>query len=283
MLLALGRIDDAAAIGDKLVVDHAKFAPGHGLQARIHRARGDFVGELRAIDRHIGVDPLSLVPRMERCIALARAGLFEQARSCPRRFEAGAGTSNAITTIDAIVATLQGDWTGLNAAATRIEDPDGPLRALVARVGGRPAEAVAILRQEWPEWFKDPIGTPNLDNENQFIEVAESLIAAGDGAQARRVLRFGLDMLAGRRAGPGAGGGKDWSEAIALALLGQHRQACEAMAAATEAGHYETHEQFESEPLLADLRKDPCFAPAYARIDALAKSQIAAAARAGLL
>ena len=97
------------------------------------------------------------------------------------------------------------------------------------------------------------------------------------------MLKFGLDNLAGRRPGSGVGGGRGWTETIALALLGQNQRACEAMAAATAAGLYEFHETLQSEPLLAGLRADACFAPAYARIDALAKAQITAAEKAGLL
>ena len=43
---------------------------------------------------------------------------------------------------------------------------------------------------------------------------------------------------------------------------------------------YEMHEELATEPLLAELRKEPCFAPAYAGAEALAKAQIAAARKA---
>ena len=74
---------------------------------------------------------------------------------------------DAIAGMDAVVALLQGDWVGLEAVVAHMENPDTFLRALAARMGGRSAEAVTILhsRKEWPEWFKDPIGKPNLDNE----------------------------------------------------------------------------------------------------------------------
>jgi hypothetical protein len=155
--------------------------------------------------------------------------------------------------------------------------------ALAARLDGKPREAVEILRESSPEWFKNPIGNPNLDREYEFIEVSEALLAAGDKAQAERVLRLGLDAVGKRNPGSGFGGGRAWTEAIGLALLGQNRKACAAMATATAAGLYEFHEQLAWEPLLADLRKDPCFAPAYARIQSLANVQITAAEKAGLL
>jgi hypothetical protein len=46
---------------------------------------------------------------------------------------------------------------------------------------------------------------------------------------------------------------------------------------------YETPTVLLTDPLLAELREHPCFAPAFARVDALAKAQVSAASKAGLL
>ena len=282
-LLALGRIEEARSIADTLARNHAEFPDGYGLRSMVHRARGDFPGELRAIDELIAADPKSLVNRLERCHALLRAGLFADARACSRKLETGAAEQEMVAQTEVIAALLQGDAKSFTDLMARRGISDPGLRAIDARFTGKPGEAVAILREAWPKWFANPIDSPNLDNEHQFIEAAEALIAAGDDAQARRVLEFGLAAMSKRRPGPGAGGGRAWSETIALALLGRRREACAAIGEATAAGMYEMREELAHEPLLADLRKEACFAPAYAGADALAKSQVAAARRAGLL
>ena len=282
-LLALGRIDEAKAIADKLVANHPQLPTGYRLQGLISRARGDLVGELRRFKQAVKADPLSLGARMLRCDSLLRVGLFEQARSCTRQFSKETGADKEIALTDWAVGLFQSDGIAMAAAMARVEDPDTLTRALTARHSGQPAAAVAIYRHEHPEWFKDPIGNPNRDNEHQFIDVAAALIAAGDQARAQRVLRYGLDMVAKRRPGSGWGGGRGWTEAIGLALLGQNKKACAAMDAAIDAGMYEMRTELATEPLLADLRKDPCFAPAYAKAEALAQAQIAAAQKAGLL
>jgi tetratricopeptide (TPR) repeat protein len=281
LLAALGRVEPAEAIADKLVVDHPQFPGGYGLQAHLRRARGDLVGELRSYDRLLGIDPLSLTAKRARCFTLARAGLFENARTCARKM--GKVDDDTVADVDAAIAAWTFDADALGHADARMTRKNPAIRALLARMNGKPELGVDLLREEWPEWFKNPIGKPNLDNEYQFIEAAEALLAAGDEAQARRVLVFGLDMLSRRQPGPGAAGGRDWPEAIALALLGRHDEACAAMTAATAAGLYEGRGVLLTEPLLAEFREQACFAPAFARVDALAKAQVAAATKAGLL
>ncbi|OGT54508.1 MAG: hypothetical protein A3E01_08800 [Gammaproteobacteria bacterium RIFCSPHIGHO2_12_FULL_63_22] len=283
MLLALGRIEEAEAIGNTLVANHPKFPHGFNLQASLRRARGDLVGELRFLQRLVDADPLSASAKLARCDTMARAGLLELARSCPREFSKLGGAAHAIPEMEWVAAVWAGDWNALPTAQARMDNPDTIIRSYTARLNGKPTEALAIYRQAWPEWFKDPIGNPNLDNEHQFIDVAYALIATGDTERAQRVLQIGLDMAAKRHPGSGIGGGKGWTEVLGLALLGQNRKACGSMAAAADVGMYEMHMELAVEPLLADFRADPCFAPAYARVQALAQSQIAAAEKAGLL
>lgn len=283
MLLALGRIDEAEVIANKLSAGHPQFPHGYGLQANLHRARGDFVGELRAMDQLIDADPLSLNSKLRRCDSLARAGLLDRAQTCTQKLSKHGDTTQATAEMDWVAAYWRGNWAAMPAAMSRRENPDTAIRAYTARLTGNPAAAVALYREELPEWFKDPIGKPNLDNEHQFIDVAMALIASGDEAHGQRVLQYGMAMVAKRRPGSGIGGGRGWTEVIGLALQGQDRQACTAMARATDAGLYEMHLELFVEPLLARLRKDPCFAPAYAKVVALANTQIAAAEKAGLL
>ena len=283
LLMALGQVPEAESIAEELVRTHPEFPQGHDLQALVFKARGDLVGELHALDRLIAADPLSMAAREERCFALVGAGAFRQSLACAAEPEREFRPQSLLT-LQANVALNQGDRTSIAMLASRIAElQDRHLAAIMARLGGKPRDATSIYRQLMPEWFKNPIGNPNLDNEYGSVEAAFVLLAIDDRAQARRALEFGLGPIQKRAPGSGWAGGRAWAETMSLALLDRLPEACRAMEAAAATGYFHHHEWLLAEPALAVFRSQPCFGPIYARVDANAKAQVAAAQRAGLL
>jgi TolB-like protein/tetratricopeptide (TPR) repeat protein len=281
LVLALGRIDEAETIADALLREGHSDSIGHGLKAHVRRGRRDLPGELRALDAVIAANPESAGAKRARCEALRWAGAYALAETCARALPASVGEA-MLSEIALMRALARGDTAAVRAITERLGNPV-ELVSLAARLEGRPADAVAALREAKPEWFRNPIGRPNIDREYEFIDVALALRESGDVAQAGRVLDYGRAMILARRVGSAAGGGRAWADAISLAVLGRHREACAAMQAGAEVGMYEVSDIFLYEPALRDFRREPCFELAHRRIRANGQAQVAAARAAGLL
>jgi hypothetical protein len=281
LVLALGRIDEAEAIADALVREGHGDSIGQGLKAHVRRGRSDLPGELRALDAVIAANPESAGAKRARCEALRWAGDYALAEACARALPDSVREA-MLSEIALLRALVRGDVAAVRAVAERLGNPV-ELVSLTARLEGRPADAVAALREAIPEWFRNPIGRPNIDREYEFIDVALALRESGDVAQAGRVLDYGRAMILARRVGSAAGGGRAWADAISLAVLGRHREACAAMQAGAEAGMFEVSDVFLYEPALRDFRREPCFDVAHRRIRANGQAQVAAARAAGLL
>jgi tetratricopeptide (TPR) repeat protein len=286
LLLSVGRVEEATAISDHAYRADPESPQALELRGVIFRARGDLTGELRTADAVIALDPASMRARRSRCDILWFAGLTASTRRCLRalrKYDATVATQYEAF-LEFIEAYERGDKGALRAALERMEDPDPAFRAILARLEGRPADAVAILRVAWPAWFANPIGRPNIDHEYDFIDAAAALIAAGDQAQADRVLDYGMrKIVLAREPGSTFGGRRGWTDVMAFALLGKLDRACAALEASVAAGLYQLPYNLQGEPLFAPLRAQPCYAPAYARIRELADAQVAAAVKAGLL
>jgi hypothetical protein len=150
-------------------------------------------------------------------------------------------------------------------------------KVLAARLEGRPAEAIEIMRRAYPQWFERPLGKPAFSSASEYTDVASGLQAVGETQQAREVLLLGMKLTANEsRTG-------NWTEAIALALLGDYTQACKSIERSASRGEFLGLLQLAGDPDLAPLRAQACFAPAYAKLKALSDAQIAAATKAGLI
>jgi TolB-like protein/Tfp pilus assembly protein PilF len=286
LLLSLGRVEQAAAIGEQAYRAEPDLPYALKLRAAIYRTHGDLPGELRTIDRLVALDPADVRARTTRCEALLSAGAYAWTRRCDRalrRFDADVAT-RAEAGLDMVEAYVRRDTPGIRAALDRAQDPSPTWRATLARLEGHPAEAVEILRVAMPAWFTNPIGKPNTDREYNFLDAAAALIASGNQTQADRVLDYGMrKVVLTREPGSTFGGRRGWTDVMAYAFQGKLDKACAAMDASIATGYYQLAEDLQGEPLLAPLRAQPCFAPAYARIRALAAAQVTAAEKAGLL
>jgi tetratricopeptide (TPR) repeat protein len=285
-LLSLGRVEEAASIAEKAYHADPEFPQALGLRAVVFSAHGDLPGELRTLDAQVALDPANLSARVSRCEALFNAGAYAWTRRCYRalrRYDAKVATE-AEAELDLVEAYERGDVPGARAALDRMQDPPPLWRATVARLEGRSADALAILRVAMPAWFTNPIGKPNTDREYNFLDAAAALIASGEQAQADRVLDYGMrKVVFAREPGSPFGGRRGWTEVMAYAFQGKLDKACAAMDAGIATGFYQLSVDLKGEPLLAPLREQPCFAPAYARIRKLADAQVRAAEKAGLL
>ena len=122
-----------------------------------------------------------------------------------------------------------------------------------------------------------PPRNPSFSSPYDYIDVGSALAAVGETAHAHEVLRVGMKLGTTQ---PRKG---NWTEVIALSLLGEHAQACKSIEQSASRGEFLGMLALTADLDLATLRAQPCFAPAYAKLKALSDAQIAAATKAGLI
>ena len=214
LLLALARVEEAERIANKLVLDHPDFPAGHGLQAWVRRGRGDLVGELRAIEA--GYCRRSAVARAQdramhsnRTSRTDREGPSLLASARRRRSLSELGRRGRYACRNLERRRDQGQ---------RGIGTHGRSVSVGSRVRGSPRRQAQgsgrHLREQWPEWFK-------IDwNHQPRPRVRFHRGSPKRCSQLATTLRpsecwLGLEMVGKRPAGPGFGGGKAWTKAIA--------------------------------------------------------------------
>jgi hypothetical protein len=176
---------------------------------------------------------------------------------------------------------VRGDYSTSLSLLDGFAQPDPWARPAYLALNGRAAGALAIYRTLAPELFKQPIGSTPIAFPAQYIDVATAMQMTGGKDQAEKLLRHGLRMTASR---PFSGTvGRYWSEVTAYALLGDMPKACAALDEAATQGFLSGYRSLETNPVLAPLRKQPCFQPQFDRLRAQATKQVEAAHKAGLL
>ena len=273
----MGHADEAQRIADHLLRQHPDFPFTYALLGQLADERRDLVASLQAADRRIAADPSANRGHGDRCGVLLNYGALEQARACVATIPGKDVDSRWRDDLAMNLAFSSGDMAETNRVLRKRPEPSAWQLAMVARLDGKPAEAVEVMRQAFPQWFERPLGTPAFGSPYEYIDVASSLLVAGETQQAREVLRLGMKLTADA---PRTG---NWTEVIALALLGDHAQACKRIEAAASRGEFLGLLQIANDPDLMALRAHACFAPAYAKLKALSDVQIAAATKAGLI
>ena len=178
-------------------------------------------------------------------------------------------------------ALLHADFSTSLSLLDGFAQPDPWARPAYLALNGRAAEALVLYRTLAPELFKQPLGSTPIAFPAQYIDVAAAMQMTGGKDQAEKLLRHGLRMTASH---PFSGTvGRYWSDVTAYTLLGDMPKACGALGEAATEGFMSGYKSLETDPILAPLRKQPCFKPQFDRVRALATKQVEAARKAALL
>ncbi len=279
--LGTGKIAEAERICDELIANYPQFAPGYALKANIARMRNDLVGTLRAADQRIAADPSSIRARGERCMILLAAGALAESKACANALDGLVGHEDWRPDFDFLMALLERDFKRAQRAVESQAHPAPWQTALMLRQSGKNSEALEIYRTAFPALLAQPLGKPELANLFDADDVASALLGLGRREQAQALLRFAIAETLDRPRPGNAGVG--FSRVYAYTLLGEYDKACADLDAAASEGFFAQHPVLLADRDLIDLRKQPCFAPAYARIKAVADRQLGLARAAGLL
>ena len=277
----LGRNDDAVRVAEDLTRRFPKFPQGHALVADLRLWRGDLAGALRAQERRIATDPSSVRARIARCGTLLEVGALDAARRCRDALGGHPDAQRWIQDFEVSSALMKGDLDAAERGVDANPSPEPWQKAWLLRMRGRPAEAMELYRQLWPQYLAQPLGTPTVSSPYDAIDSAAALMDLGRREQAEALLRYVLDATASR---PRTGRvGRGWSEVFAHTLLGEPLQACRVIETAATERYVSSHLMLAHDRDLAPLRRHACFAPAYAKVQAEARRQVAEAEKAGLL
>ena len=278
---ALGRMAEAEKVAQRLVRDFPRFPQGHGFSAEILAARGDLAGALKASEQAIAADPSSTRSRIERCQGILEAGAFEQADACRAALDGRSDAVRFTANFDFLRALSRNDLAAARRVVDKAEGVQGWQKAWMLRMEGHAGDAMEIYRQMWPQWLAQPLGEPVVAAPFDAIDVAAGLQQLGRDDQAAALLRYVLAHSRGRPHGGINGWG--YADVFAHALLGEHPEACAAIDRATRDGFVNSYFLLATDRDLTGLRKHACFAPAYARVEALARERIRKAEAAGAL
>ena len=276
----LGRIEEAERISDKLVADFPSFAPGFTLRSDLRLARGDLAGALVAQRQAVAADPSSPRPRTALCVLLLDAGARAEADRCRAALAGRPEFEQRAGDFDFLRALIAQDDAALMRFIEKDPRAEPWQKGLVLRTHGRPAEALAIYSQVWPQWLAEPLGKPAVASPFDAIDTAGALMLVGRRAQAETILRYMMKSTASR---PRFGtNGRGWADLYGHAMLGEFPAACAAMDAGRAEGYFAAYQLMKVDFDLAPLRRHPCFAPAMARMEAATRARVARAAAGGV-
>ncbi|MEO7072674.1 MAG: hypothetical protein ABI300_06760 [Rhodanobacter sp.] len=279
-----GRVDEALALSDQFIAEHADIARAYDVRGLLHMQRGDLVAALRDLRKQDTLDPASGF-RVDRCNLLIDMGALNPAKTCLALLAQRAPVSPDVLRAQARMAMLRGD----SAAALRLVPAD-PQRWFPAKLNrgrillarGQAAEALDLYRQRMPALFVQPTRRLYPAQAVDAIQVGAALTQSGDSAQGHALLTAAIPALASRPYAS-ASAPRAWWEVLAHAQLNQPDQAFSALQAGVSAGYFLRLADLDSDPLLAKLRTDPRYATILAPARARATAQVEAARAAGVL
>jgi adenylate cyclase len=280
-MVSIGRSEEGERLMLALVRDHPDFVGGHYALARLHEARGDLVGALRASVRAEQVDP-EAVNSQRDCWLLLRFGALDRVRRCVARTTRGAGDSNDLVSIRAQLLWMDGKPAQALALIDAMDRKAPWERATYLLESGRGAEALALLQTLDPGMFVQPEPRLTSAYPADAVLAGHALLASGATAQGRDLLQRALRHNADRPVDQ-LQFGKRWLDAITWSLLGDMPRACVALRQVAASGFHMDIAQLDVMSATRELRKQPCYAPALSPARARAAAHVAAAERAGLL
>jgi tetratricopeptide (TPR) repeat protein len=279
-----GRVDEALALSDQFIAEHADIARAYDVRGLLHVQRGDLVAALRDLRKQDTLDPASGF-RVDRCNLLIDMGALHEAGICLALLAQRAPVPPEVLRAQARLAMLRGDFTAALALIPSDSARWFPAklsrgRILLAR--GQAADALLLYRQRMPALFAQPVRRLYPAQAADAIQVGAALIRSGASAQGRALLIGAIPAVASRPYAS-AIAPRGWWDVVAHAQLNEPEQAFVALQAGVSAGYFLGLADIDSDPLLAKLRADPRYATILAPARAKAEAQIEAARVAGVL
>ncbi len=275
-----GHFADAEALLAKLKAAHPDFAAAYDFERNLAVMRGDLVRALRAMKKQADLDPDAIGEASSRCFALMRFGAMDDARTCLDAMAVKAGDNDVVKFYREGLAEWTGDFAGAETIFKTMAEPDTGLKASVWSALGRYPEVIALYRHTNPELFADPIGKLWSGQAEDAAMVGVALMHTDAQAQGRRLLQAALQVQANR---PRIMDYSEWDEVEFHVALGEREKAFVELKRDVTDGFFIDLPQLDSDPELAEFRKDPRYEQILAPARAKAAAQIAAARAAGLL
>lgn len=280
-LAADNRIDEALEANVQLLREHPEFSAGYASRANLLEVKGDLVGALRSWYALIKSDPGARSRMTAPCATMLRFGAVNDASACADKAAAVIGEAE-IDGLRRSVMIARGQYEKAHANLASQATSHDPWDLLMLQVATERYKAgLVVMKSLMPELFEQP---PRLESNYPGDGVVAGLLVmkAGDRSSGQDLLRLALKTHA-RRPHNQYIFGRGWNDVLAWSLLGDLKQACNAIGEAVSAGYFLDVEMLEHMPQLAELRKQPCFEAKLAPARAKAAAQREAARKAGLL
>ena len=277
-----GRVDEALEENRRLLAEHPDFSPGYGVRAGILESRGDLVGTLRAWQAQATRDPEAVRRKLNRCYSLGRFGAVREAATCAADFASRFPDKDETLQARSWQLAQAGDFSGALAVYMRSAQPNPWDQVRLLVLNKRGDEALPILRRLAPEMFEQPTARIASAFPSDAVLAGAALLQAGATAQGRDLLQRALRANASHAYDQPLFG-RGWWDVYADALLDDMPQACNALHAAVASGYFLDLAQIDVDPMLANLRVQPCYQRELAPARVRAAAQVDAARAAGLL
>ena len=279
-LTGAGHFADAEAQLAKLKTAHPDFATAYDFERQLAVMEGDLVRALRAMKRQAEIDPEAVGVASNRCFAMMRFGALDDARRCLDALAAKAGDNDVVKFYREGLKEWTGDFAGAETIFKTMAEPDTGVKATVWSALGRYPEVLALYRHTNPELFADPVGKLWPGQAEDAATVGIALMHTGATEQGRRLLQAALRIQAAR---PRIMDYSEWDTVEFHVALDERDEAFAELKHGVADGFFIDLPQLDSDPQLAEFRKDPRYQQILAPARAKAAAQVAAARVAGLL
>jgi len=279
-LTGAGHFAEAEAQLAKLKAAHPDFAAAYDFERQLAVMKGDLVRALLAMKKQAELDPDAVGAASNRCFALMRFSALDDARRCLDALAAKAGDNDIVKFYREGLAEWTGDWNGAEAIIKTMAEPDTGVKATVWSALGRHPDVVALYRHADPELFADPVGKLWPGQAEDAAQVGVALLHTGASEQGRRLLHAALQVQGAR---PRIMDYSEWDAVEFHVALGERDEAFAELKRGVADGFFIDLPQMDSDPELAEFRKDPRYEQILEPARAKAAAQVAAARAAGLL
>ncbi len=281
-LIALDRLQDAERMNLEIMAQFPEFSRAMIQRADLLSYRGDLRGALTVVQKFIDSDPETYVGVSKRCRILIDFGAVQAAQACVASPLLQKSQDHSRKEQLAVaMAELQGQYTQAAAIVKRMKRSSPWQQALYANLSGNPDQALALYQKMVPELLKPVPTAQDVSYPFDPVVVSAALLNKGKTAQANTLLRVALKSYQGKRR-TGATG-VQWADTYSYALLRDWPNACATLQNAADEGFVLYYRLLANDPLLNELRQQPCFKTPYTQIESLAKAKLNEAANAGLL
>lgn len=280
-LAANGAAGEALQRLAELTRERPDFAPGHATRGRILESQGNLSGALSAWRDTNAADPAAGRRQASNCWTMLRFGALSEAKACVHAAGKRLGEAK-VAAVRQELLLIAGDVKGALALEADREQSDPWELARMLLADGQYRGALQILQKLDPDMFMQPEPRLTSSYPNDMVLGGAALLGTGATAQGRQLLELGVKANASKPIVQ-LQFGRGWTDALALALLGEHDRACAALVESVAAGYYLDLPMLDSSWIVRELRTKPCYEKALAPARARAAAQRDAARKAGLL